>query len=225
MKIKIDKPSDLIPYIEHTNLKPEATPNDIIKLCEEAKEYGFFGVCVNPRYIELAKKELKDSKCKVVAVIGFPLGANLSESKADEAKRVIGLGADEVDMVIAIGAIKAGDKDYVLKDINGVIEAAGEIPVKVIIETALLNDDEKKLACELSKQAGAAFVKTSTGFSTAGAKEEDIRLMRSVVGDKLGVKAAGGIRDYETAKRMIEAGANRLGCSASVEIVAEKGKG
>lgn len=221
-KIIITKPLDLAPYIDHTNLKPEATKNDILKLCDEAKLYGFYGVCVNPIYVEEAKGQLKGSNCKVITVVGFPLGANLPIIKAEEAKKVINLGADEVDMVMAIGALKAGEQTYVLNDIESVVRAAAEVPVKVIIETALLTEEEQKIACELAVEAGASFVKTSTGFSLAGAKVEDVKLMRKVVGDKFGVKAAGGIRDFETAKAMIEAGANRLGCSASVSIVSER---
>lgn len=217
--IKINNPSDIAAYIDHTNLKPEATKENIIKLCNEAKQHKFYGVCINPIYVEEAKKQLKGSNCKVVTVIGFPLGANLTISKAEETKNVIKSGADEVDMVIAIGALKAKDNKYVLNDIKSVIASAKGIPVKVIIETALLNEEEKKTACRLAMEAGASFVKTSTGFSTGGAKVEDVRLMKEVVGSKLGIKAAGKIRDFKNAKDMLEAGATRLGCSASVDIV------
>lgn len=206
-------------FIEHTNLKPEATKKDIIKLCDEAKQYGFFGVCVNPVYIEEAKKQLKDSRCKVISVIGFPLGANLSINKAEEAKTVIKLGADEVDMVMAIGALKSGDTDYVLNDIKSVVASAGNQPVKVIIETALLNNEEKTLACKLVMESGASFIKTSTGFSTSGAKIEDVKLMKSAVGNKIGIKAAGGIKDFNFAKELIDAGATRIGASASIAII------
>ncbi len=205
--------------IEHTNLKPEATIDDIIKLCDEAKKYNFFGVCVNSQYVCFAKEQLKGSRCKIVTVVGFPLGASISEIKAAEAREVIDIGADEIDMVIAIGLLKSKRYEDVKKDIKKVVEVVINKPVKVIIETALLSEDEKRKACQLAQEAGAAFVKTSTGFSKGGASVEDIRLMREVVGKGMGIKAAGGIRDYQTAVAMIEAGANRLGCSNSVNIV------
>ena len=205
--------------IEHTNLKPEATTDDIIKLCDEAKQYNFFGVCVNSQYIKLAKEKLTDSKCKVVAVIGFPLGASMSEIKAMETTNTVEAGADEIDMVIAIGLLKSKQYDAVKEDIKKVVASAEGHPVKVIIEAVLLTEDEKRKACKLAQEAGAAFVKTSTGFSKGGATIEDVRLMRKVVGENMQIKAAGSIRDYQTAQAMIEAGANRLGCSASVTIV------
>lgn len=213
--------SDIASKIEHTDLKPDATIDDIIKLCDEAKQYKFFGVCVNSQYIKLAKERLKGTNCKVVTVVGFPLGACISAVKAEEARQAINMGADEVDMVMAIGLLKSSKYEEVKKDIEGVVNAAKGRPVKVIIETALLSNDEKRKACELTKEAGALFVKTSTGFSKAGAAVEDIKLMRSVVGNKVGIKAAGGIRDYSTAISMINAGADRLGCSASVVIVTD----
>jgi deoxyribose-phosphate aldolase len=220
---EINTASDLCPWIEHTLLKSEATSEDIIKLCEEAKEFNFYGVCVNPIFVELAKKRLKNTKCSVVAVVGFPLGANLSITKSQETQHLIELGADEIDMVIPIGKLKAKDYVEVYGDIRSVVKVTGQRPVKVIIETALLEKEEKVAACLLSMIAGAAFVKTSTGFAKSGATVEDVSLMRQIVEDKLGIKAAGGIKDFQTAKAMIEAGASRLGCSASVKIITEKG--
>lgn len=216
---------NIISIIDHTLLKPEATSEMVKKLCKEAKEHGFFSVCVNPYYVKLAKKELKDSPVKVATVIGFPLGSTTKEVKAFESSEAIKNGADELDMVINIGALKAKDYSKVEEDIKAVVEIAKkEALVKVIIETCLLNDEEKKKACEIAKKAGVDFVKTSTGFSTGGATEEDIKLMRKVVGQDLGVKASGGIRDYEVAKRMVEAGASRLGASSSVKIAEEINK-
>jgi deoxyribose-phosphate aldolase len=205
-------------FIEHTNLKPTATEEDIIKLCEEAKEYNFRGVCVNPSFVPLVKDQLDGTDVKVVTVIGFPLGANATEVKAFEAKKAVEDGADEVDMVIHIGYLKTGDYDYVFEDIFSVVNAA-KVPVKVIIETCYLTDEEKIAACLIAKEAGAAFVKTSTGFGTHGAKVEDVNLMRWVVGNELGVKASGGIRTYEDAINMIKAGANSLGTSSGISIV------
>ena len=205
--------------IDHTILKAVATKEDVKKLCNEAKEYNFFSVCINPANIEFAKKELEGSSVKVCTVIGFPLGANTSEVKAFETKDAIKKGADEVDMVINIGALKDKDYDYVLNDIKAVVDAANkEALVKVIIETCYLTDDEKKIACELSVKAGADFVKTSTGFGTGGSTPEDIKLMREVVGPNIGVKASGGVRNQEDAKAVIEAGCSRIGASASVAI-------
>ncbi|QYE97581.1 deoxyribose-phosphate aldolase [Paraclostridium sordellii] len=205
--------------IDHTILKAVATKEDVKKLCNEAKEYNFFSVCINPANIEFAKKELKGSSVKVCTVIGFPLGANTSEVKAFETKDAIKKGADEVDMVINIGALKDKDYDYVLNDIKAVVDAANkEALVKVIIETCYLTDDEKKIACELSVKAGADFVKTSTGFGTGGSTPEDIKLMREVVGPNIGVKASGGVRNQEDAKAVIKAGCSRIGASASIAI-------
>lgn len=206
--------------IDHTLLKPDATAEMIVDLCNEAKEYKFFSVCVNPYYVKLAKDELKGSSVKVATVIGFPLGSTPKEVKAFEAVEAMENGADELDMVINIGALKSKDYDTVKEDIKAVVDAAkGKALVKVIIETCLLNDEEKVKACEISEEAGADFVKTSTGFSTGGATVEDVKLMRKTVGDRLGVKASGGIRDYDTVKKMIKAGASRIGASASVKIV------
>lgn len=205
--------------IDHTVLKAFSTREDVIKVCKEAKEYGFFSVCINPTYIELAKKELEGSTVKVCTVIGFPLGANTSEVKAFETKDAIAKGAHEVDMVINIGALKDKDYDLVYKDIKSVVDAANkEALVKVIIETCYLNDEEKKIACELSVKAGADYVKTSTGFGTGGSTPEDIKLMRDVVGPNIGVKASGGVRTTEDAIKVIDAGASRIGASASISI-------
>lgn len=206
--------------IDHTLLKPEATPAQVEKLCAEAAEYHFASVCVNPVYIPLAARLLKDTGVKVCCVVGFPLGAIAPEQKAAEAASCAAMGAEELDMVIHIGAAKAGNWALVQRDIEGVVKAAAGRTVKVIIETCLLTDEEKVKACEAAKAAGAHFVKTSTGFSTGGATTHDIALMRKTVGPEMGVKASGGIRDYATAMAMIEAGANRIGASAGIEIVA-----
>lgn len=213
-------------YIDHTILKADATANDIKKLCKEAKEYGFMSVCINPSFVALATKELKGSDVLVCTVVGFPLGATSYESKAFEAQTAIEAGAKEVDMVINIGALK--DKQYktVENDIRMVVKAAEmrKAVVKVIIETCYLTEEEKIKACQLAEKAGADFVKTSTGFGTLGATVEDIKLMKSVVGDRVKIKAAGGIRDYATAKVMIDAGADRIGASAGIKIVEESKK-
>ena len=206
--------------IDHTLLKPEATPAQIEKLCAEAAEYHFASVCVNPVYIPLAARLLKGTGVKVCCVVGFPLGAIAPEQKAAEAASCAAMGAEELDMVIHVGAAKAGDWALVQRDIEGVVKAAAGHTVKVIIETCLLTDEEKVKAGEAAKAAGAHFVKTSTGFSTGGATTHDIALMRKTVGPEMGVKASGGIRDYETAMAMIEAGANRIGASAGIAIVA-----
>ncbi len=211
---------NLSKYIDHTLLKPETTKDMVKTLCEEAKEYSFYSVCINPTYVNFAKEQLKGSDVKVATVIGFPLGSTTKEVKAYESENAINNGADELDMVINIGALKDKDYDLVKEDIEAVVNAAkGKALVKVIIETCLLDEEEKKMACKLAREAGADFVKTSTGFSTAGATKEDVKLMREVVGDKMGVKASGGIRDYEIAVKMIEAGATRLGASSSIKII------
>lgn len=211
--------TDIAKYIDHTLLKADAQRQEVIKLCSEAKEYGFFSVCINPSYVEISKKELSGSEVKVCTVIGFPLGSSTTDTKAFETKDAIEKGADEVDMVINISRLKDKDYDYVLRDIRSVVDAAAKKAlVKVIIETCLLTDEEKVKACELAKQAGADFVKTSTGFSVSGATKEDIKLMRSTVGQQMGVKASGGVRTYEDAVLMIESGATRIGASASVAI-------
>ena len=201
--------------IDHTLLKPEATPAQIEKLCAEAAEYHFASVCVNPVYIPLAARLLKGTGVKVCCVVGFPLGAIAPEQKAAEAASCAAMGAEELDMVIHVGAAKVGDWALVQRDIEGVVKAAAGHTVKVIIETCLLTDEEKVKACEAAKAAGAHFVKTSTGFSTGGATTHDIALMRKTVGPEMGVKASGGIRDYETAMAMIEAGACLLYTSPS----------
>lgn len=206
--------------IDHTILKPEATEAAVQKIIDEAKEYNFFSVCINPCWVAFASEQLADTDVAVCTVIGFPLGANTPEVKAYEAADAIKNGANEVDMVINIGALKSQQYDYVRQDIQGVVDAAkGKALVKVIIETALLTDEEKVKACELVKEAGADFVKTSTGFSTGGAKVADIRLMRETVGPDMGVKASGGVHNAEEALAMIEAGATRIGASTGVAIV------
>ena len=209
--------------IDHTLLKPDATKEMIKKLCLEAIEYKFGAVCVNPYYVKYCKGLLIDTDVKVATVIGFALGANTKEIKAMETKDAIENGADEIDMVINIGALKSHDYSVVEEDIKSVVNAANnKALVKVIIETCLLTDEEKKTACRLALEAGADYVKTSTGFSTGGAKVEDIKLMKSVVGDKLGIKASGGIKDLKTATELIEAGATRLGTSSGIKILNEK---
>ncbi len=214
---------DLQKYIDHTILKPDASKEDIIEICSQAKQYGFYSVCINPFYVPLVKKELEGSNVKITSVVGFPLGANTKEVKAFEAKQAVNNGADEVDMVINIAALKNKDYDIVREDIIAVLNSIEDKAIlKVIIETCLLTDKEKIKACEITKEAGAHFVKTSTGFSTGGAELEDIKLMRKIVGEKVGVKASGGIRDKEKTIAMIEAGANRIGASSSVTIVTGK---
>lgn len=209
-------------YIDHTLLKPEATEEQIVKICGEAKKFSFASVCVNPFYTSLVRRKLEGSNVKTCVVIGFPLGANTKEVKAFETENAIENGAQEVDMVINIGALKDKKYDVVEEDIRAVVEKAnGRALVKVIIECCLLNKEEMLKACELSVKAGANFVKTSTGFSTGGAREEDVALMRKTVGTEVGVKASGGIRDFKTTKAMIEAGANRIGASAGIKIVEE----
>lgn len=206
--------------IDHTILKPEATEAAVQKIIDEAKEYNFFSVCINPCWVAFASEQLANTDVAVCTVIGFPLGANTPEVKAYEAADAIKNGANEVDMVINIGALKSQQYDHVRQDIQGVVDAAkGKALVKVIIETALLTDEEKVKACELAKEASADFVKTSTGFSTGGAKVADIRLMRETVGPDMGVKASGGVHNAEEALAMIEAGATRIGASTGVAIV------
>jgi len=211
---------ELAGAIDHTLLKPTATRDEIVQLCEEAKRCRFASVCVNPCYVSLCAQLLRLTNVKVCTVVGFPLGAAKPEVKAFETERAIADGAQEIDMVANIGALKTGDHELVEKDIRAVVEACRSIAVsKVIIEAALLEDNEKTAVCEIAKRAGADFVKTSTGFGPGGATVHDVRLMRAVVGGEMGVKAAGGIRDFETAEQMIEAGATRIGASASVKIV------
>lgn len=206
--------------IDHTILKADATREMVKTLCEEAIEYKFAAVCVNPYHVEYCSELLKNSDVKVATVIGFPLGANTRETKAFETIDSINKGADEVDMVINIGALKDKNYDLVKEDIESVVKAAnGKAIVKVIIETSLLTEEEKAKACELSLEAKADFVKTSTGFSTGGATVEDVKLMKSIVGNNMEIKASGGVRDLDTAKSMIEAGATRLGTSSGIKIV------
>lgn len=209
--------------IDHTLLKPDATPDEIAQLCFEARKYGFASVCVNPTHVRLAAQLLKGSEVKVCTVIGFPLGATPPEVKAFEALDSIENGASEIDMVINIGALKARDLTLVAQDIRGVVQAchARAVLVKVILETSLLSDEEKVAGSLLAKEAGADFVKTSTGFGPGGATVEDVALMRRAVGPAMGVKAAGGIRSYADAEEMVEAGATRIGASAGVRIVSE----
>lgn len=210
---------ELANIIDHTLLKADATQAEIIKLCAEAKEFNFASVCVNPSMVKLASEELKGCDVDVCTVIGFPLGATTSEVKAFEVKNTIENGATEVDMVINIGKLKDRDLEYVKNDIKAVVEAAkGKALTKVIIETCLLTEEEKIIACKLSKKAGSDFVKTSTGFSTGGATVEDIKLMRETVGPEMGVKASGGVRSKKDALAMIENGATRIGASASISI-------
>lgn len=204
---------------DHTILKADATRKDVKRVCDEAMAYSFCSVCVNSYYVPYVANLLHGSDVKICSVVGFPLGAMSTRAKALEAKIAVMDGADEIDMVINVGALKDRDYSVVLEDIKAVKEACGENVLKVIIETCLLTDDEKVKACELAKEAGADFVKTSTGFSTAGANVEDVRLMRETVGPDMGVKASGGIHDKEFAKELVDAGANRLGTSATIEIV------
>lgn len=214
------KKSEMAAMIDHTMLKPEATDEQIIKVCREARENKFASVCINPSYVKLAREQLKGSGVKVCTVIGFPLGANDTRIKAYEAKIAIEDGANEVDMVINVGKLKAKDYEYVKNDIKAVVnEARGKALAKVIIETCLLTDEEKVKVCRLAMEAGADFVKTSTGFNKGGATAEDVKLMYETVAPKLKVKASGGIRTTQDAIKMIEAGASRIGASASISII------
>ena len=212
-------PAQLASFIDHTLLKPDATAEDIEKLCAEARENNFFSVCVNGSWIAKAQHLLDGSDVKVAGVVGFPLGAMSCDAKRFEAEAAIDDGAQEIDVVLNIGRLKAGDDRYVLRELIDVVEAADERTVKVILETCLLTDDEKIRACKIVVESGAHFVKTSTGFSTSGATIADVKLMRATVGPQFGVKASGGIRDTKAALAMIEAGATRLGTSAGVAIV------
>ncbi|MBM7453586.1 deoxyribose-phosphate aldolase [Acholeplasma morum] len=210
-------------YIDHTKLGPAVLEKDIIKLCEEAKAYDFMSVCVNPNYVKTAKEALKGSSVLVCTVVGFPSGAHSTAAKAFETKQAVSDGADEIDMVISVGNLKDKKYDLVLEDIKAVVKAADGKLVKVILETCLLTKEEIVKACELTVEAKADFVKTSTGFSTGGATEEDIRLMRQTVGPNFGVKASGGVRNYEDAMTMINAGATRIGASSGIKIMENKG--
>jgi len=220
-------PLDMARYIDHTLLKPEATASDIDQLCREAEQYHFASVCINPTWVKRAAENLRGTSVAVCSVIGFPLGATTPEVKAMEARRALRDGAREVDMVLNIGALKSGDHQLVLKDIEKVVDAAHEVGAicKVILETALLTDEEKVIASALSKQAKADFVKTSTGFGPGGATVYDVALMRETVGPDMGVKASGGVRTTVDAEDMIAAGATRIGASAGIEIVGGKDGG
>ena len=221
MKVEIKNADDLAKFIDHTILNADASFEDIARVCEEARKYRFKTVCVNSARIAQCSELLKDSEVLPICVVGFPLGAMTTESKAYEASNAILAGAQEIDMVINVGMLKDKNIDAVLADIKAIVKASAPYPVKVIIETALLTTEEKIAACKASVDAGAAFVKTSTGFSTAGAHADDIKLMREIVGNALGVKASGGIRTWENAKLMLNSGANRLGASASIKILEE----
>lgn len=205
--------------IDHTLLKANASKNDITKLCDEAMQYDFASVCVNPVWVSYCAEYLKESAVRVCTVIGFPLGANTSKVKAYEAKMAIEEGADEVDMVINIGALKAGDMDTVYQDIQAVVDASQGHCVKVIIETCLLTDEEKVLACQQAMKAKATFVKTSTGFSTGGATVHDVALMKQTVGDHCEVKASGGVKTFEDMEAMVNAGASRIGTSSGISLM------
>jgi deoxyribose-phosphate aldolase len=216
-----DVPKPLASYIDHTLLRPDASPAEIDRLCDEAAEYGFAAVCINPAWVARAKRRLRGAKVTVASVVGFPLGANTPEIKAMEARRALRDGAREIDMVINIGALKGGEHDLVRRDIAGVSDACREVGAlnKVIIEAAYLSDEEKVIACRLAVAGRAHYVKTSTGFGPAGATVFDVALMREVVGEKVGVKAAGGIHTADEVREMITAGATRIGASAGVRIV------
>jgi deoxyribose-phosphate aldolase len=221
------KPRDMAKMIDHTNLNPTATVDDIKKLCEEAKEHEFASVCVNPIYVPLAAKMLEESSVKVCTVVGFPLGANTTEVKSYETRNAIKNGAQEIDMVMNIGAFKSGAYEIFKADIKAVVDAtkkagvSSDIIVKVILETCFLDEEEIVKACEIAKEAGADFVKTSTGFGDYGARVEDVSIMRKTVGRDVGVKASGGIKNFEQALEMLDAGANRIGASSGVTIVTD----
>jgi deoxyribose-phosphate aldolase len=207
--------------IDHTLLKPEATESDIVQLCREAREYNFKTVCVNPCWVDVARRKLSDSSVLVCTVIGFPLGANLTETKLSEARLALEQGAAELDMVQNAGALRSGDSAFVQAEIAALarVAHAGGAILKVILETSVLSEEEKVAACGLAVEAGADFVKTSTGFSAAGATESDVRLMRATVGPSMGVKASGGVRTFDALRRMVEAGATRIGTSSGVQII------
>jgi deoxyribose-phosphate aldolase len=215
--------AQVAPLIDHTLLKPEAARKDILKLCQEAVRFGFASVCVNPSYVSLAAEQVRGSSVKVCTVVAFPLGATLPQVKVFEAEQAVKLGAQEIDMVMNVGALKSGLDDQVELDIRGVVDVChrGGAVCKVILETALLSHEEKIRACLAAKSAGADFVKTSTGFGPGGATAEDVALMRAVVGKEMGVKASGGVRSYEDLRKMVGAGATRIGASASVRIMEE----
>ncbi|MGQ9845660.1 MAG: deoxyribose-phosphate aldolase [Caldisericia bacterium] len=211
--------NELARLIDHTLLKPDAKIDDIKKLCDEAIKYNFYSVCINPCYIKIAKDFLQNSDIKICTVISFPLGASSIYVKIKEAEDAIKNGADEIDMVMNIGMFKSSNYDYIYEEISSIKKTIGKNILKVIIETSLLNDEEKIKACKIVKESGADFVKTSTGFSQGGATKEDILLIRKTVGDNFGIKASGGIKSYEQALELIKAGATRIGSSSSVKIV------
>lgn len=213
---------NLAKYIDHTLLKPQASQADIEKICQEARQYGFCSVCVNPYWVSFCKKQLSGSDVKVCTVIGFPLGATPTEVKVFEAKKALADGADELDMVVNLGAIKSADWEYVLSDIKAVRQAGENFTLKVIIETSVLTDEEKVKVCQLADQAGADFVKTSTGFTGGGATAADVALMKKSVRSQVQVKASGGVRTREDFDAMVAAGATRIGASAGVKIVEGK---
>ncbi len=215
----IREPADLARLIDHTLLKPDATAEQVRQLCAEARQYHFHSVCVNPIFVALAQRELADSEVTVCSVIAFPFGATTTAAKAAETRQAVADGAGEIDMVIAIGALKGGDHDYVRRDIAEVKQACGLSLLKTIIETCLLTDDEKVKACLLAKEAGADFVKTSTGYGGGGATVEDVALMRRTVGPTMGVKASGGIRSLAQALAMVQAGATRIGASSGIAMI------
>ncbi|MAN26074.1 MULTISPECIES: deoxyribose-phosphate aldolase [Mesonia] len=210
---------ELNKYIDHTLLKSTAEPVDIERLCEEAIEYNFYAVCVNGCYVKLANSLLKNSNVKIASVVGFPLGAMSTESKTSEAENAVNDGADEIDMVINLGKLKAKEYTYIENEIRKIKEILGDKILKVIIEASELKNEEKIIACELAEKAGADFVKTSTGFASGGAKIEDVKLMNSAISDRMKIKASGGIRDQETAKNYIELGVSRIGTSSGISIV------
>ena len=214
---------EIVKFIDHTLLKPDATIFDIKKLCDEAIKYNFFAVCVAPIYVSYVKEILREYEIKIATVVGFPLGNTTIKSKIFEAKEAIKNGADEIDMVINIGYLKSKNYKYIHDEINAVKNEIGEKILKVIIETSLLNTEEKIIASTIVKAAGADFVKTSTGFSQGGATKEDVELIKKVVGENFGIKASGGIRTFEQAVELIKSGANRIGTSSSVKIVEENG--
>lgn len=210
---------NLAKLIDHTLLRANATSSDISRLCEEAKLHGFYSVCINPSFVALADELLMVSDVKVCTVVGFPLGANETQVKSFETQCAVEQGADEIDMVINIGALKDGKENLVRADIGAVVKASGNALVKVILETCVLTSEEIVIACKIAKEAGADFVKTSTGFNARGAAEEEVRIMREIVGESMGVKASGGIRDLSTFQKMVAAGASRVGTSSGVEII------
>lgn len=218
----VTRPSELAPVIDHTALNPTVTAEQVSTLCAEAKEHGFAAVCVNPWFVPLASRLLEGSSVRVCTVVGFPLGATTTRAKAEEARLAVEEGATEVDMVLNISALKSGEVDAVRADIAAVVNAVPDtVCVKVILETCFLTDEEIRLTSRLSEEAGAGYVKTSTGFGSGGATVEAIRIMHQTVGGRLGIKASGGIRDFAAAKAMVEAGATRIGASASVSIVSQ----